>query len=330
MPDPAPDLATRTRLAELLGGYLRTQAIAVAAELGIPDLVGDEPVAVADLAARAGADPDALYRVLRLLASLGIFAEAAPRAFARTTLSDGLRDDALHSARHTARFWAAEPYATAGAMLEAVRTGAPVAEGVLGQPFFARMADDPAASDRFNRAMAGGAAGRAAAALRHPWERHGSVADLGGGDGSMLRTVLAAHPHLRGVVFDLPHVVAAVAPADRLTTAAGDFFTDPLPATDVHVLAQILHDWDDERATAILRASRAALGADGTLLLLEQVVAPGDEPSYAKELDLLMLVMLGGRERSEREWADLLAAGGFRLAGVTPAPGTCLLEAVPA
>ena len=330
------DVATRATLMDLLAGFLRTQAIGVAAHLGVADVVGDDPIGVDELAARVGADAGSLYRVLRLLASLGIFSEAAPRAFVRTPLSDGLRGDAALSARHAAMFWAGDAYRSGAGMLDAVRTGEPVAGQVFGMPFFDHLAQDPEASATFNRAMAGGAPARAAAALEHAWADRATVADIGGGDGSLLRTLLAAHPHLRGVVFDLPHVVAeaerataAAGLADRLAATGGDFLADPLPAADVHILAQILHDWDDERAVEILRASRAALGDGGRLLVIEQVVAAGDERGFAKELDLLMLVLLGGRERSEDEWAALLSAGGFRLASITPAAGTCLIEAVP-
>ena len=330
-------VATRAALAELLGGYMRTQAIAVVAHLGVADAVGDEPVGIDELAARAGADAPTLYRVLRLLASHGIFAEAAPRAFVRTRLSDGLRSDARLSARHTAMFWASEPYRVAGELLAVVRTGEPAAERVLGMPFFDHLAEDPAASDTFNRAMAGGAGARATAALEHDWAGHATVADIGGGDGSLLRVLLAAHPHLRGVVFDLPHVAAeaerafaAAGLGGRATAVGGDFFADAVPPADVHVLAQILHDWDDDRAIAILRGSRAALAGHGRLLVIELIVPDGDDPSFAKELDLLILTLVGGRERSEPEWRALLRAGGFDLVSITPVAGTNLLEAVPA
>jgi hypothetical protein len=149
--------------------------------------------------------------------------------------------------------------------------------------------------------------------------------------------VLNAHAHLRGVVFDLPHVVAEARAliekaslSDRCETAAGDFFTDALPRADVYVLPQILHDWDDERARAILRNCRRSIADDGRLLVVEQVMPEGDEPSYGKVLDLIMLVMLGGKERTESEWPALLREGGFELVGITPGRLTSLIEAAPA
>lgn len=325
------------QLLDVLGGFLRTQALHTVARLGVADLVGREPVRVEELAAGVDADPSALHRVMRLLASLGIFSEAEPGAFVATPLSDGLRDDHPASVRYMAMQQGSPTYLAAGEMLQAVRTGEPVAEAVLGMPLFEYLAADPAAGDIFNRAMAGGAVGRAATALGYDWSRASLVTDIGGGNASLLTAVLNAHPHLRGTVFDLPHVVSAARPliekarlSDRCETAAGDFFTDALPRADVYVLSQILHDWDDERAVAILRNCRRAMAGDGALLVIEQVLPEGDEPSYGKLLDLIMLLLLGGKERTSTEWRALLREGGFELVGITPGPLTNLIEAAPA
>jgi SAM-dependent methyltransferase len=329
-------VAVRTTLLELTSGFLRTQAIAVAAELGIADRVGAEPVAVEELARDVEADPDALYRVLRLLAGVGVFAEAQPRRFVATALSDGLRDDAPLSARHIARLFGTDAYRAGSELLQAVRSGEPVAADVFGMGFFEHLAADGQAAERFDLAMAGGAPARAAAALAHPWDGVGTVVDVGGGTGGLLAAVLRAHPHLQGIVFDLPHVVPRArrvledaGVAGRGRAAGGDFFTDPIPAADVHVLAQILHDWADPEALAILRACRASLAPGGRLLVLEQVVPDEPGPSFATTLDLLMLVLLGGRERSADEWRTLLRLGGFDLVRITPAAGTNLIEAAP-
>ena len=330
------DHATRGQLLELISGFLRTQAVAVAAELGIADLVGAEPVPVDELARRAGADPDALYRVLRLLAGAGVFAEAAPRAFVGTALSDGLRDGAPLSARHIARLFGSDAYRAGGELLQAVRSGKPAAADVFGMGFFDHLAAHPDAAERFDLAMAGGAPARAAAALGHPWDGVGVVVDVGGGTGGLLAAVLRAHPHLEGVVFDLPLVATAARRvledaglAGRGRAVGGDVFADPIPAADVCVLAQILHDWADPEALAILRACRAAIAPGGRLLVLEQVVPDEPGPSFAATLDLLMLVLLGGRERSAGEWRTLLRAGGFELLRIVPAAGTNRIEAAP-
>jgi hypothetical protein len=335
-PAAAAGVAERAALRDVLGGFLRTQAIAVAAELGVADVVGDRPIAVDELASRVGAHGPSLYRLLRLLASLGIFAETEPRAFVRTSLSDGLRSDAALSVRHFAMLFAGDAYLAAGHMLDAICTGAPVAEQVFGRPFFEHLAEDPAAGETFTRAMGGGAGARASAALRHTWTDHATVVDIGGGDGSLLIGLLGAHRHLRGIVFDMPHVAGAARAvidtaglSGRCEVVSGDFFADRIPPADVHVLSQILHDWDDQRAGEILRNSRASISSAGRLLVIEQVVPDGDGPSFSKELDLLMLVLLGGKERSEQEWRTLLKTGGFQLTAITPAAGTNLIEAAP-
>src|SRR5215210_501443 len=229
------------------------------------------------------------------------------------------------------------PYLAASDMLRCVRTGEPAAETVFGMPFFEYLATDAQASDVFNRAMAGGAAARASVALEYDWSDASVVADIGGGTGSLLGSVLGAQPHLRGVVFDLPHVAAEARPvieaaglSDRCETAGGDFFTEPLPSADVYVLAQILHDWDDERAMAILRNCRRSIAEGGRVLVVEQVLPEGDEPSYGKLIDLIMLTLLGGKERTEAEWRTLLREGGFELIGVTTGAAASLLEAAPA
>jgi hypothetical protein len=222
-------------------------------------------------------------------------------------------------------------------MLQCVRTGEPAAETVFGRPFFEYLATDPEASEVFNRAMAGGTRARVAAALEYDWGRASVVADIGGGNGSLLSAMLGAQSQLRGVVFDLPHVVAEARPiiedaglSERCELVGGDFFADTLPSADTYLLAQILHDWDDERAVAILRNCRRSIAEDGRLLVLEQVLPEGDEPSYAKVIDLIMLTVVGGRERTQAEWDSLLRAGGFELVEVTMRPAASLIAAAPA
>jgi hypothetical protein len=329
--------AIRLQLLDILGGFLRTQAIATVARLGVADMVREEPVAVTEIAAQVGAEPPALHRVMRLLASNGIFSEVAPGAFVSTQLSEGLREDHPHSIRYLALQQGGPAYLAAGQMLECVRTGEPAAEKVLGRPLFEYLETNAEASEVFNRAMSVGARARFAMALEHDWSSASLVADIGGGNGSLLAGLLPAEQHLRGIVFDLPHVVAKARAvieeaelSERCELIGGDFFADTLPGADVYVLAQILHDWDDERAVSILRNCRRSISDDGRLLILEQVLPEGDEPSNAKLLDLIMLTMLGGKERTEAEWDALLRAGGFALVDVTPGPAACALEAAPA
>jgi SAM-dependent methyltransferase len=329
------DPAVRGELLDVLGGFLRTAAIMTVAKLGVADHVGDEPVPVAELAAQVDADPSALHRAMRLLASAGIFSETSPGEFVATPLSDALREDRPGTVRYLAMQQGGPAYRVAGEMLKAVQTGEPVAETVLGMPLFDYLASDPEASEIFNRAMAGGASAPTAA-LGHDWAGVTSVVDIGGGNGTLIAAVLKANPHLQGTVLDLSHVVAQ-APAvleeagvaDRCRTLTVDFFADDLPQADVYVLARILHDWNDEKAVEILRNCRRSIPEGGRLLVVEQVMPEGNEPVYAKLLDLIMLVMLGGKERTETEWRSLLAGGGFELVGVTGDPATRLIEAAP-
>lgn len=209
---PSIDPGVRLQLIDVLGGFLRTQALHTVAVLGIADLVGDEPVAVETLATQVQADPSALHRVLRVLASNGIFSESAPGAFVSTALSDGLRTEAPLSVRHMAMFQGSETYLAAGQMLRAVQTEQPTADAVFGRSFFEHLAADPERNAVFNQAMGGGAGARAAAAVEFDWSGSSVVADIGGGNGSVLIGVFGSHEHLSGVVFDQPHVVAQAQP----------------------------------------------------------------------------------------------------------------------
>lgn len=310
----------RGRLWDLLAGFMRTQAVSVAVQLGVPDAIGSEPCDVNEIADRVGAHAPSLYRLLRALADEAVFAEIKPGWFVATPLSEGLRADAPLSMRPHALMLGAEHYGAWGSALHSFTTGEPAFDRVNGMPFFDYLAAHPDAESNFARAMASGAAVRAETLAAFDWSPHTTAVDIGGGTGTALATILAAHPHLSGTLFDLPGVVAGAAGvldaagvAGRCGVVAGSFFDDPLPPGDVYVLSQILHDWNDERATAILRNCRRTLG-DGNLLLLAEGILPDDtEPDFAKLFDLHMLVLVGGKERTLAEWQALLRAGGFEL-----------------
>jgi len=204
-------------------------------------------------------------------------------------------------------------------------TGEPAFDQVYGSGFFDFLAEHPDTSGTFDRAMAAGSQGRVADLLSYDWTGIERVADIGGGNGAALGVVLASNPHLRGVLFDLPTAVVAADEVlrdagvlDRCDIVGGDFFTDSLPPADVYVLSQILHDWNDERASAILRNCRRTLADDGRLLLVEGIVPDGPEPDFGKLFDLHMLVLVGGKERTESEWRALLAQERFEFRQVTP------------
>ncbi len=328
----ADDVEIRGQLFDMLAGFMRTQALSTVAKLGIPDIVSTEALDVAAIADAVGAHEPSLYRLLRFLATEGVFAEVEPRRFAATALSDGLRTDARLSTRWLAIMFGSEQYRCWGESLYSFSSGEPAFEHVHGQPFFEFLVTHPEASTNFNRAMAAGTQARVAPLQAYDWRGIGTVADIGGGTGAALTAVVSSQPHLRGVLFDLPSVAPGAKEifrregiADRCTIVAGDFFVDPLPPADVYVLSQILHDWSDERASSILRNCRRALGADDRLLLVEGVVPEDRKPDFMKLFDLHMLVLLGGKERTVTEWRALLDSAGFTLEAIS----TGLLEARP-
>jgi SAM-dependent methyltransferase len=328
------DALVRERLFDLLCGFMRTQALAAAARLGLADLVSDEPIEVGELARQVGAHEGSLYRLLRALSSDGVFAEVEPGRFVRTALSDGLRSDAPLSDRWIAIAFGAEHYRGWAESFHSFCTGEPGFDRAYGVPYFDYLEQNAEASATFNRAMGAGTRSRLAALVEHDWAEVRHVVDVGGGNGTALAAVLAANPHLTGAVFDLPSaldgappVLAEAGVAKRCDLVGGNFFTDPLPPADVYVLSQILHDWDDERAAAILRNCRRSIADDGRLLVLDAVVPSSPEPHFRKLFDLHMLVLLGGKERTNDEWQTLFAATGFKVANVRVSGPSNLIEA---
>ena len=326
-------LAARERMLVLLSGFVVTQALATVARLRISDLVHERPRTAEELAVATGADPDALGRVLRALASLGVFAHADGIVH-QTDLSELLREEAPGSIHGHAEMFATVHYRAWTEAGRSLQTGEPAFEHVFGLQLFDWLAEHPEGSELFNRSMAASARARQAALLARDWSDVETIVDVGGGTGTMLTSLLAQEPHLRGVVFDLPHLrdeteatIDATGVRGRCTFEGGSFFERVPPGADAYVLSQILHDWDDDDAARILEVCAAAARPESRLVLGEVVLVPGDEPDWGKFLDLHMLVLLGGRERSEDEWRRLLDRRGFTF--VASDPGALLIEAVP-
>jgi hypothetical protein len=312
----------RAELFRLASGFMITKAIGAAVQLGLPELVSERNRSAAELASAAGADPDAITRLLRALASVGVFTDD-DGVIRHTPMSELLARDAAGSFAAQALVLSGYQYLTWGESLESFRTGLPAFPAVHGQPIFDWLAEHPEQASQFNEAMSGGASLRREPLLDRDWSGVSTVVDVGGGSGSTVIALLLAHPHLRGVVFDLPHVEgearAAIEQAElsaRCRYVGGSFFDSVPPGADVYVMSAILHDWDDAAAGAILQTLRAAMRPDSRLLLLESVLADGDEPDVAKITDLHMLVALGGRERTEPQWRSLLTEAGFRIDGI--------------
>ena len=318
---------------QLAGGYAVARCLHVVADLGVADQLDDTPRTTTALAAAVGADPQALGRVLHVLAAHGLFALQG-EAVRHTPASWLLRTDHPQSLRALVRLFGApffwQVYA---AFAQAVRTGQPAAASVMPEGFFAYFAHHPQEAALFDAAMAAKAQGHVATILAtYDFARFRRIGDIGGGRGHLLRAVLDVTPEATGVLFDLPHVIAEVQAtglaADRLTPQAGDFFRDALPACDLYLLMEVIHDWGDEEALAILRAVRRAAPAGATVLVLEQLLPADPGPAWVKTLDIHMLALLGGQQRTSAEYAALLAASGFALARTIATPtGLAILEA---
>lgn len=302
---------TQEDLWRLLWGALVTRLLAIAADLGIADALVDGPRPVDELAREVGADPDALHRVLRALASEGVFAEEAPGVYANTEASEGLRRGTRwHDFAHLfGGVWHR-------ALGELGAEGEPTFERVHGTDFWSWLADRPDERGAFDRAMSGSRESKVDLVASADWRGDELVVDVGGGNGALLIELLRRVPGLRGIVFDLPETTRDEAAfGDRIEFVAGSFF-ERVPAGDVYVLSTILHDWDDERAGQILRTIRAAAPDDARVLVVDAVVPAGNEPHGAKFLDLLMLALFGARERDEAQWRSLLEANGFEPAAI--------------
>jgi hypothetical protein len=287
-----------------LRGALVTRALGLAADLGVAQALSAGPRSSAELARERGVDADVLKRVLRALASDGIFAETEPGVFGNTPASEVLAREGWDDFAHL----------FGGVWLQAVAaldaSGEASFPRVHGNEFWGWLAAQPDERAAFDRAMAQGWQSRLDRLQRIDWRGDELVVDVGGGNGSLLSALLERHPRMRGIVFDLSETVRdELALGDRCRFVEGSFF-ESVPPGDVHLLSTILHDWNDDSARRILETVRAAAGE--RLVVLDGVIEPGNAPDGAKWLDLLMLVIAGGRERTEEQWRVLLGDAGWR------------------
>lgn len=327
-------------LMRLVNGYQVSQAIHVAATLGIADLLKDGPRTSDDLAAATSTHPRSLYRLLRALAAAGVFHEDADRCFTLTPMGDCLRSDAPEPVGPWAAFIGRPYYWNVwGHLLRSVQTGENSFPFLHGTDVWDYRVQHPEESVIFDRAMTANSRRSADAVVAaYDFSSFRCVIDVAGGQGGLLAAILAANPGVRGVLFDQPHVVSraeevlrAAGVADRCEVAGGSFFDAVPEGGDAHVMRQILHDWDDAKATAILHACRRAINPGGKLLIVEHVIAPPNEAPVAKFQDLNMLVSPGGQERTREEFAALFAAAGFTLTAVIPtADPASIIEGAPA
>ncbi|HXG66725.1 MAG TPA: methyltransferase [Blastocatellia bacterium] len=325
---------------QMISGFWVSRAIYIAAKLGIADLLGERPQTADELAAATETHAPSLYRVLRALASVGVFTMDENNRFALTPVGATLRTDIPG----TLRFFAMtelgeEHYPAWGNLMHSVRTGEIAFDNLFGMPVWEFFSKNPENARIFNAAMTTLTEWVEAAILQtYDFSTIGKIVDVGGGHGGFISAILKANPGMKGVLFDQPHVVDGASEtiekaglADRCEIVGGSFFDAVPEGGDAYILKWIIHDWDDERSIAILRNCRRAMLQTGRLLLVETVVPPGNEPSFAKFIDLNMLVMTGGRERTEAEYRALFEAAGFRLTRIVPTPSPMfVIEGVPA
>jgi hypothetical protein len=339
-PQPLRELPSAMKLTQMLVGKSVSQAISVAAELGVADVLQGAPKHVEELAAATATHAPSLYRLLRALASVGIFVEIEDHQFGLTPLAACLRGDAPDSIRNFAR-WYGVPLVLRGwdELLHSVKTGETGVKQALGvtDPF-AYMSEHPEQEQIFQACMTEISRNNMPGIVgAYDFGRFRKIVDVGGSHGLLLSAILRRYPSPHGIVFDLPRVVegarreiAAAGLTERCEPVAGNFFESVPAGADAYVLKQVIHDWDDAPAVAILRNVRKAIRPEGRLLLLEFVIPPANEPSLSKVFDLGMLVLTGGRERTEIEYGDLFAAAGFTLTAVYPtASPQCVIEGVP-
>jgi hypothetical protein len=314
------------RYSELLSGYWKTQAVYAAAKMEIADLLADGPKLIDQLAKETGAHGPSLYRLLRALASIEMFAETDDGRFALTPLAEPLRRGVPGSQWAMAVMMGEEHYHAWGDLIFSLETGETAFNRIYGMPIFEFLSANEEKGRIFDEAMTS-IHGRETAAIAGACDFTNVkvLADIGGGNGSTLIPILQKHPHLRGILFDLPPVVerarenvVAAGLANRCELIAGSFFESIPRGADAYFLRHIIHDWYDEQSLTILRHCHASMPADGRLLVAESVIPPGNGPSFGKWLDLTMMVMPGGKERTEAEYGELYRQAGFKLTSITP------------
>jgi hypothetical protein len=320
-------------LRQIAAGYVLPRCLHVVADLGVADMLDETPRTAADLAASVGAHSEALDRVLHLLSAHGVF-EAQGKVFRHSPTSRLLRTDHPQSMRAFVRMFGLWiNWATYEALEHSLRTGRPATEKILPGGRWAYYSEHPEEAGLFNAAMVAKAHGQVAGIIAaYDFSGYDLIGDIGGGLGHLLRAVLDTAPAARGVLFDLPHVIEAAAgvASERLTLQAGDFFRDALPSCDAYLVMEVIHDWGDEEAVAILKAIRRAAPPQAKLLLIERIIPNDPGPHWSKTVDIHMLTLLGGRQRTRQEYEMLFNRAGFSFVReIDTAAGISILEAVP-
>lgn len=315
------DLRPTLKLLEMISGNWVSQSVYAVAKLGIADLLKDGPQNIDELAQATGADVQSLYRLMRALASVGVFTEVEDRCFQVTPIAECLQTENPNSLRALSILWGEEQFQAWAEILYSVKTGKCAYEHQNGVSFFDYLEQNAEAARTFDEAMTTySQQTHISVADAYDFSGINKIVDVGGGHGTLISSILEAYPNLRGVLFDSAHAIEgaqkhiqAAGLSERCELVAGDFFKSLPSGEDVYVLSSIIHDWDDDSSIAILKNCHDAMVENGKLLLVEMVISPGNEPFFGKLLDLHMLIMHGGHDRTEAEYRTLLAQTGFKM-----------------
>jgi O-methyltransferase domain len=324
-------------IVQLLFGKHIAYSVSAMARLGVADHMDDYPVDIETLARKVAAQADALYRVMRVVAAAGVVEQTSDRSFRLTPVGEALKTDAPVCVRYTAMQmgdpWSTRPWEH---FADTIRTGIDGVTQAFGKNVFELLAEEPEQAEHFNRSMSSYSAAVMDAILAsYDFSCIGRLADVGGGHGKLLSAILRRNPNMTGIVYDLPEVVASALGqehlaecGDQISFEAGSFFERVPSGCDAYMMKFILHDWSDEHCKTILRHIRQQLPANGRVLVIEQIVTSTPELSLAKLLDLEMLALtVGGRERTDAEFAELFASAGLKLTRVFPTQSpVCILE----
>ncbi|HEU4835344.1 MAG TPA: methyltransferase [Pyrinomonadaceae bacterium] len=334
-----PEIPAQVQMLQIISGFWISRAVYVIGKLGIPDLLQSGPKTAEELAAATKTHAPSLFRILRALVSVGVLSSVEGGRFAQTPLSETLVTDAPGSLR-----WFAvselgqEHYPAWGNLMHSVKTGEIAFDNFFGVDIWKYFQQNPEDAAVFNNSMSNvTAAVNEAITSLYDFSQFGTLVDVGGGHGGLITAILQKNPELKGILFDAAEVIEGARPkieaaglADRLETASGDFFKSVPEGGDAYIMKWIIHDWDDEKSNTILRNCRTRMKPNGKLILVDCVVPETDEPHFSKFIDLNMLVMTGGKERTAKEFEQLLATAGFKLLRVihTDLP-TSIVEAEP-
>ncbi|HEY6660302.1 MAG TPA: methyltransferase [Pyrinomonadaceae bacterium] len=330
----------QVQMLQIISGFWISRAVYVIAKLGIPDLLKSGPKTAEELASATKMHAPSLYRILRALASVGVVSSREGKRFELTPVSETLVTDAPGSLR-----WFAvselgqEHYPAWGNLMHSVKTGEIAFDNFFGVDIWKYFQQHPEDAAVFNDSMSSvTAVANEAITSLYDFSGFNKLVDVGGGHGGLITSVLKSNPQLKGILFDAPQVIEgararieAAGLGDRCETIAGDFFKSVPEGGDAYIMKWIIHDWDDERAITILKNCRKQIPSNGRIILVDSVVPETDEPHFSKFIDLNMLVMTGGKERTATEFEELFAAAGFKLLRVIPTDlPTSIIEGAPA